>query len=90
MIFADIFFAIFDDSLIPSSSVAPNNPDNMIEKMAGIDSHDVTDWYSSYLLNDNLGLIGNAHLIHADYQTLGVKSEQCLKLADLYSVAVDL
>ncbi|CAN0067020.1 unnamed protein product, partial [Laminaria digitata] len=50
---------------------------------------EITDFFVNYLVNDNLGLIANAHLVHADKSPFGARSSECLKLAALHSTAVD-
>ena len=41
------------------------------------------------MVNDNLGMIANAHLAWADKLEDGAKSPECIKLAELHSTAVD-
>jgi RNA-dependent RNA polymerase len=41
------------------------------------------------MINDNLGAIANAHLVHADHEESKARSLQCLLLANLHSAAVD-
>lgn len=50
---------------------------------------DIADFFVSYLRNDRLGQIANAHVVHADKRPNGIFSTECLKLAELHSVAVD-
>lgn len=42
-----------------------------------------------YLVNDTLGTISTAHLVHADKEPDKARSSKCLELADLHSMAVD-
>jgi len=56
--------------------------------------HDVTleeiqKHFVSYMINDALGVISTAHLIHADRNPLKARSPECLQLAALHSMAVD-
>lgn len=50
---------------------------------------DVKDFFVSYLRNDRVGQIANAHVVHADKQEDGVQSDECNLLAQLHSTAVD-
>lgn len=43
----------------------------------------------NYIINDNLGLIANAHLVWADKSEKGAECDECLQLAALHSTAVD-
>lgn len=54
-----------------------------------VEIFDVMDFFVSYIQNDRLGLIANAHIVHADKQPGGIFSKECLLLAELHSVAVD-
>jgi RNA-dependent RNA polymerase len=49
----------------------------------------VKDFFVDYLSNDNLGVIANAHVAFADKEEDGVFCHQCIKLAELHSIAVD-
>lgn len=41
------------------------------------------------MVNENLGVICNAHVVHADLSEYGAMDEKCLQLAELASTAVD-
>uniref|UniRef100_A0A0A9F2B6 RNA-dependent RNA polymerase n=1 Tax=Arundo donax TaxID=35708 RepID=A0A0A9F2B6_ARUDO len=45
--------------------------------------------FVDYMINDALGIISTAHLIHADHDPLKARSPECLQLAALHSMAVD-
>jgi RNA-dependent RNA polymerase len=45
--------------------------------------------FVNYMINDTLGAISTAHLIHADRNPLKARSPECLQLAALHSMAVD-
>ncbi|GJN02647.1 hypothetical protein PR202_ga20020 [Eleusine coracana subsp. coracana] len=45
--------------------------------------------FVDYMINDTLGAISTAHLIHADRNPLKARSPECLQLAALHSMAVD-
>ena len=42
-----------------------------------------------YIINDNLGIISNAHIVFADRQPKMARSKPCIELAKLSSIAVD-
>jgi RNA-dependent RNA polymerase len=43
-----------------------------------------------YMVNDNLGIIDNAHKVFADdSERGGAMSDECIELAKLHSIAVD-
>ncbi|CAH1261858.1 Hypp2472 [Branchiostoma lanceolatum] len=50
---------------------------------------DMIEFFAEYIRNDQLGLIANAHLVHADKETKGIFSQKCMELARLHSDAVD-
>ena len=41
------------------------------------------------MINDTLGAISTAHLVHADREPDNALSKKCLELANLHSMAVD-
>jgi len=49
----------------------------------------VKKFFVNYILSDNLGQIANAHVVHADRESVGAMHEKCLRLAQLHSEAVD-
>ena len=50
---------------------------------------DIANFFVDYIKNDRLGMIANAHLVYADLSDEGVRCKECLKLAELHSIAVD-
>ncbi|KAK3043716.1 hypothetical protein RJ639_001912 [Escallonia herrerae] len=47
------------------------------------------DFFSRNMVNEYLGAICNAHVVHADLSEYGALDEKCLKLAELAALAVD-
>lgn len=47
------------------------------------------DFFVKAMINDSLGVISNAHVVHADRSPLGALDENCLLLAHLAATAVD-
>ena len=85
----DIYFAIWDESLLPSRTSAPMSSSDLIGSAQNVGATSIADWFVKYIENDQLGIIAVNHLVQADVQSDGVFSEQCLELARLHSVAVD-
>ncbi|RLM75578.1 putative RNA-dependent RNA polymerase 2 [Panicum miliaceum] len=54
-----------------------------------IPEKEIQKHFVSYMINDALGVISTAHLIHADRNPLKARSPECLQLAALHSMAVD-
>lgn len=51
--------------------------------------HDMLDFLAYFIVNDQIGVISNAHLVKADELIDGLKSDMCHKLAMKHSIAVD-
>ncbi|KAL1346808.1 hypothetical protein HN51_020353 [Arachis hypogaea] len=87
----DIYFVSWDPELIPSSEIEPMDytaaPSKELDHDVMIE--DIEEYFVNYIVNDSLGIIGNAHTVFADREPLKAMSEPCLKLAKLYSIAVD-
>ncbi|OMO59796.1 RNA-dependent RNA polymerase, eukaryotic-type [Corchorus olitorius] len=87
----DQFFISWDKDLIPCQTDAPMD---YTARRPRIMDHDVTleeihKFFVDYMINDNLGAISTAHLVHADREPDKARSTKCLELADLHSMAVD-
>lgn len=54
-----------------------------------LDLQEIEIFFVDYMINDTLGAISTAHLIHADREPEKAFSENCLQLATLHSMAVD-
>lgn len=50
---------------------------------------EVAEYFTNYILNDSLGIISNAHTVFADKEPFKARSEACIELARLSSIAVD-
>lgn len=86
----DDYMVLWDKDLIPKVI----NVEPLDFKMAKAPESDkpiqiaeVCEFFVTYMKNDTLGQIANAHLAHADHH--GLTSEECLRLAELHSQAVD-
>ncbi|RVW54045.1 RNA-dependent RNA polymerase 6 [Vitis vinifera] len=50
---------------------------------------DIIDFFTKNMVNENLGAICNAHVVHADRSEYGALDEACLDLAERAATAVD-
>lgn len=50
---------------------------------------EVEEYFTNYIVNDCLGIIANAHTVFADREPLKAMAEPCIKLSQLFSIAVD-
>jgi RNA-dependent RNA polymerase len=66
---------------IPSIPCIINNVTSLLQE--------VQEYFPKYMVNDNLGIIGNAHKVFADCEPRGAMSDKCIKLAKKHSIAVD-
>ncbi|XP_077237792.1 RNA-dependent RNA polymerase 2 [Tasmannia lanceolata] len=87
----DQYFVCWDTNLIPSSNCAAMD---YIGRRPRLMDHDVTleeiyKFFIDYMINDTLGTISTAHLVHADREPSKAQSPKCLQLSTLHSMAVD-
>lgn len=89
----DIFFCIMDESLrlpnrkaFPAMNYTSPQPNELDRPVTW---RDVVDFFVSFIKNDCVGLIANAHLVNWDKSVLGTRSRECLMLAEFHSAAVD-
>lgn len=87
----DLFFISWDQNLFPPRTVPPMD---YSARRPRIMDHDVTleeiqKFFVDYMINDNLGAISTAHLVHSDHEAEKALSPKCVELADLHSMAVD-
>ncbi|MCL7041819.1 hypothetical protein MKW94_008878 [Papaver nudicaule] len=87
----DLYFVCWDENLIPMRN---DTPMDYIARRPRIMDHDVTleeiqKFFVDYMINDTLGMISTAHLVHADREPEKGRSSKCLELATLHSMAVD-
>lgn len=52
-------------------------------------TQEVHEYLTNYMVNDGLGAIANAHTVFADKKPKKAMSAECIKLAKLFSTAVD-
>ncbi|GMQ10242.1 hypothetical protein CsSME_00053321 [Camellia sinensis var. sinensis] len=87
----DLYFISWNENLIPPQTVTPMDYTGRRPRLM---DHDVTleeihKFFVDYMINDTLGTISTAHLIHADREPSKALSSKCLQLATLHSMAVD-
>ncbi|KAF5478837.1 hypothetical protein F2P56_005366 [Juglans regia] len=87
----DTYFVSWDLDLIPPRQIEPMEYIAAPTKQA---DHDVTieeveEYFTDYMVNDNLGIIDNAHVVFADSEPRKAMSPKCMELAKLHSIAVD-
>lgn len=87
----DQFFISWDKGLIPCQT---DTPMDYTGRRPRVMDHDVTieeiqKFFVDYMINDTLGAISTAHLVHADCEPEKARSQKCLQLATLHSMSVD-
>ncbi|KAB1205839.1 RNA-dependent RNA polymerase 1 [Morella rubra] len=87
----DMYFVCWEPDLIPPLEIQPM--DYTAAPRMTVD-HDVTieeveEYFVNYIVNDNLGIIANAHAVYADREPDRALSAKCIELAKLHSIAVD-
>nr|XP_043614737.1 probable RNA-dependent RNA polymerase 1 [Erigeron canadensis]XP_043614738.1 probable RNA-dependent RNA polymerase 1 [Erigeron canadensis] len=87
----DDYFVCWDPDLIPPKQIKPM--DYAAAPSIQLD-HDVTikevvEYFGNYIVNDNLGIIANAHTVFADREPKKAMADACVDLAKLHSIAVD-
>ncbi|KAM1200837.1 hypothetical protein ACFX2I_017061 [Malus domestica] len=89
----DLYFVTWDEDLIPPSkkSWTPMMYDPQEAKPHGrpITQMDIINFFAKNMVNENLGAICNAHVVHADRSDYGAMDENCLLLAEYAALAVD-
>ena len=87
----NLFNVIYDQRLIPKSASPPASyaAAKPFDIGRPVTTQDMTEFLVDFMQNDQLGRIANLHLVFADAKDNGTFSEECLKLADLHSTAVD-
>lgn len=88
----DLFNVIFEPSLMPQRDIAspadyPRVPGLQLDRPVTV--RDMSNFFVEFMETDQLGQICNRHLQIADQKTMGVFDNDCIKLADMASRAVD-
>ncbi|KAF2090058.1 RdRP-domain-containing protein, partial [Saccharata proteae CBS 121410] len=88
----DDYMVVWDQDLIPQEINHPAmdfEPTSKAPIPDKVTLKQVKVFFIQYMYNDSLGKIAAAHRRWADWSDEGVKSAQCLELAQLHSKAVD-
>ncbi|KAK9903772.1 hypothetical protein M0R45_000949 [Rubus argutus] len=87
----DVYFVSWDRDLIPPKQTQPMSytPAPTVELDHDVTMEEVQESFTNYIVNDNLGIIANAHLVFADRERRLAMSAKCMNLAELHSHAVD-
>ncbi|XP_041013861.1 probable RNA-dependent RNA polymerase 1 [Juglans microcarpa x Juglans regia] len=87
----DLYFVSWDRDLIPPRQIQPMEyiaaPTKQVDHDVTIE--EVEEYFTDYIVKDNLGIIDNAHVVFADREPDKAMSSKCMKLAELHSIAVD-
>ncbi|KAI0524882.1 hypothetical protein KFK09_004272 [Dendrobium nobile] len=89
----DLYFVTWEPNLIPPSkkSWAPMDYTPAQEKLQPrrVTHWDIIEFFVKNMVSENLGVICNAHVVHADLSERGAMDEKCIELAELAALAVD-
>ncbi|XP_042972640.1 probable RNA-dependent RNA polymerase 1 [Carya illinoinensis] len=87
----DMYFVSWDLELLPPLQVQPMeyNAAPTLEVDHDVTIEEVEEYFTDYIVNDNLGIIDNAHVVFADCERRKAMSPKCMDLAMLHSIAVD-
>ena len=87
----DLYNIIWDRRLYPQKLSAPADypTPELIDIKRPVERSDITDFFVTFMENDNLGLIATLHQVMADRKNLGTLDPICIELAGFHSTAVD-
>nr|ALM88235.1 RNA-dependent RNA polymerase 1c [Cucumis sativus] len=87
----DLYFVCWDTELTCIKQVKPMSykPAPTIQLDHDVTIEEVQEYFANYMVNDGLGAIANAHTVFADKNSKKAMSAECIKLAKLFSIAVD-
>lgn len=71
----------------PSVQILASSPS--LNNIFWFNLQDIIEFFTRNMVNENLGTICNAHVVHADLSEYGAHDEKCIKLAELAATAVD-
>ncbi|KAH7839138.1 hypothetical protein Vadar_000215 [Vaccinium darrowii] len=90
----DLYFVTWDENLIPPSRKSRTPMEypspNVKELPRPVKQKDIKEFFTRNMVNESLGTICNAHVVHADLSEFGALDEKCIKLAELAATAVDI
>ncbi|KAL7943797.1 RdRP domain-containing protein [Trichoderma barbatum] len=87
----DLYSIFWDPFVIPKNYFTPADyprvtPDTLDR---AVTRDDIADFFVTFMETDILGVIANRHQICADDKDEGTVDQECIKLAELHSTAVD-
>ncbi|XP_027151290.1 probable RNA-dependent RNA polymerase 1 [Coffea eugenioides] len=87
----DVYFVCWDRDLIPPQQHPPMDytPAPPMQLDHEVTIEEVEEYFADYIMNDSLGIISNSHIVFADLEPQKARSNRCLELAKLHSIAVD-
>lgn len=87
----DIFNVIWDEEVMPDKTFTPADYPRVSPVDLGrkVERKDMADFFIDFMKLDHLGVIATRHMILADQHDQGTLHEDCLKLAEMHSTAVD-
>ncbi|EXB53890.1 RNA-dependent RNA polymerase 1 [Morus notabilis] len=87
----DTYFVCWDQELIPRrrADAMDYTSAKTIEVDHEVTMEEIMEYFADYLVDDNLGIISNAHTVFADKEPKKARSKECIELAKLSSIAVD-
>lgn len=89
----DLYFVTWDENLIPPSKTSwvpmEYAPGEERKLPRDVQHKDIVEFFSRNMVNESLGTICNAHVVHADLSEYGALDEKCIRLAELAATAVD-
>ncbi|XP_078314526.1 uncharacterized protein LOC144617504 isoform X2 [Crassostrea virginica] len=86
----DMYFVSWDKQFCDIVENEPPMEFPKAEKLKlsrNVEVEDIIDFVGEYIKNDNLGIIANAHVVHADLKD--IFTDTCKQLAKMHSDAVD-
>ncbi|CAK8568633.1 unnamed protein product [Lathyrus sativus] len=89
----DLYFVTWDGNLIPPSKRSWTPMEYTAQESRTqtriITIREIIDFFVKNMVNEQLGAICNAHVVHADSSDYGALDEKCIHLAELAATAVD-
>ncbi|KAJ1415916.1 RNA-dependent RNA polymerase, eukaryotic-type [Sesbania bispinosa] len=89
----DLYFVTWDENLIPPSKRSwipmEYTPQESKLQARQVTIQHIIDFFVRNMVNEHLGAICNAHVVHADCSDYGALDEKCITLAELAATAVD-
>src|SRR6218665_2173012 len=86
----DLYFVCLEKSLIPpgdNKEPMDFSPKEKQDPSTPVTESDMIEFIARYIRNDQLKVIANAHLVHADSKD--IHCDQCIQIAQAHSDAVD-